>query len=408
MIENLRFALIGLRSNKLRSVLTMLGITIGVFAVIVLVSVGQAVETFVREQFQGIGTNLLFVIGDTDTQGRIQPLIQNDYLALSDPFRVPDAANVMPQRNLTRAVSSEGRELSVPINGVLPAYATIYNRTVVAGRFIDQGDVDSMARVAVVGPAVVSALFPDTYPIGQSIRIAGVRFTIIGVLEELSGGGLGGFGGNQDLIIVIPITTAQTRLSGERVITGDRVISFIVVQANDSSVVEATASQIRQTLREAHEITFRDEDDFAVFTQTELLDTFGNVTELITLFLAVLASISLLVGGIGIMNIMLVTVTERTREIGLRKAVGAQNSDILLQFLTEATVLSMIGGTFGLLLAFAISILVSALVATLSVTIQLDSILIAFVISAAIGIFFGIYPARRAAALNPIDALRYE
>jgi putative ABC transport system permease protein len=225
MLENLRFALIGLRSNKLRSVLTMLGITIGVFAVIVLVSVGQAVETFVREQFQGIGTNLLFVIGDTDAQGRIQPLVQNDYIALADPFRVPDAANVMPQRNFTRAVSSEGRELSVPINGVLPSYETIYNRTVVAGRFIDQDDIDSMARVAVVGQEVVSALFPDTYPIGQSIRIAGVRFTVIGVLEELSGGGFGGFGGNQDLLVIIPITTAQTRLSGERVITGDRVIS---------------------------------------------------------------------------------------------------------------------------------------------------------------------------------------
>lgn len=408
MIENLRFALIGLRSNKLRSVLTMLGITIGVFAVIVLISVGQAVETFVRDQFQGIGTNLLFVIGETDTQGRIQPLVQDDYLVLADPFRVPDAANVMPQRNFTRAVSSEGREISIPINGVLPMYESIYNRTVVAGRFIDQTDVDSMARVTVIGQDVVTALFPDSYPIGQSIRIAGLRFTVIGVLETLSGGGFGGFGGNQDRLVLIPITTAQTRLSGERVITGDRIVSFIVVQANNSSVVEDTANQIRQTLREAHEITFRDEDDFTVFTQSELLDTFGNVTELITLFLAVLASISLVVGGIGIMNIMLVTVTERTREIGLRKAVGAQNSDILLQFLTEATVLSLIGGGFGLLLAFVISRLVSVLVSTLSVTIQPDSVLIAFVISAAIGIFFGIYPARRAASLNPIDALRYE
>ncbi len=408
MIENLRFALIGLRSNKLRSVLTMLGITIGVFAMIVLVSVGQAVETFVREQFQGIGTNLLFVIGDVDAQGRLQPLIQDDYLALADPFRVPDAANVMPQRNLTRAVSSEGREVSIPINGVLPIYEQIYNRTVVAGRFIDQQDVDSMARVAVIGPDVVTALFPETYPIGQSIRIGGLRFTVVGVLETSSGGGFGGVGGNQDRLIIIPITTAQTRLSGERVITGDRVVSFIVVQANDNSVVDATASQIRQTLREEHEISFRDEDDFSVFTQNELLDTFGNVTELITLFLAVLASISLIVGGIGIMNIMLVTVTERTREIGLRKAVGAQNSDILLQFLTEATVLSLIGGGFGLLLAFAISRLVGALVTTLNVTIQPDSVMLAFVISAAIGIFFGIYPARRAASLNPIDALRYE
>jgi putative ABC transport system permease protein len=386
----------------------MLGITIGVFAVISLVSVGQAVETFVRDRFQGIGANMLFVIGTQNELGRIIPLTQNDYLALTDVYRVPDAQAVMPQRNFNRAVTSEGRELTVPIQGVLPIYEQIFSRGVSSGRFIDQNDVDSLARVAVLGQDVVDGLFPDTSPLGQSIRIAGVRFTVIGVLETLSGGGFGAPGTSQDRLIIVPITTVQTRLSGERVITGDRVITFIVVQARESSVVDAAAEQIRQTLREERDINFRDEDNFQVFSQTELLDTFGSVTSLITVFLAVLAGISLLVGGIGIMNIMLVTVTERTREIGLRKAVGAQNGDILLQFLIEAMVLSLVGGGIGIALATGMTGLVTALVDNLDVVVQPSSILLATAISALIGMFFGIYPARRAAALNPIDALRYE
>lgn len=406
--ENIRVALLGLRTNKLRSLLTMLGITIGVFAVIVLVSVGQGVENFVRDRFQGIGANLLFVIGTADAQGRIPPLTQNDYLAINDPYRVPDAIAVMPQRNMTRSVTVEGRELSIPIQGVLPVYQSIFNRKLVAGRFIDQNDVDSTARVAILGQDVVSGLFPETNPIGQTIRIADVRFTVIGVLEELSGGGFGAPGTNQDRLIIVPITTAQTRLSNERVITGDRIVNFIVVQAKDSSRVDEVAQQIRLTLREEHEINFRDEDDFQVFTQTELLDTFGNVTALITVFLAVLAGISLLVGGIGIMNIMLVTVTERTREIGLRKAVGAQKGDILLQFLTEATVMALTGGFAGIILSMLTAGLVAAVVPDLDVYVQPASVLLATFISAVIGIFFGIYPANRAASLNPIDALRYE
>lgn len=406
--ENIRVALLGLRTNKLRSLLTMLGITIGVFAVIVLVSVGQGVENFVRDRFQGIGANLLFVIGTADAQGRIPPLTQNDYLAINDPYRVPDAIAVMPQRNMTRSVTVEGRELSIPIQGVLPVYQSIFNRKLVAGRFIDQNDVDSTARVAILGQDVVSGLFPETNPIGQTIRIADVRFTVIGVLEELSGGGFGAPGTNQDRLIIVPITTAQTRLSNERVITGDRIVNFIVVQAKDSSRVDEVAQQIRLTLREEHEINFRDEDDFQVFTQTELLDTFGNVTALITVFLAVLAGISLLVGGIGIMNIMLVTVTERTREIGLRKAVGAQKGDILLQFLTEATVMALTGGFAGIILSMFTAGLVAAVVPDLDVYVQPASVLLATFISAVIGIFFGIYPANRAASLNPIDALRYE
>ncbi len=407
-IENVRVALNGLRSNKLRSGLTMLGITIGVAAVIVLVSVGQAVEVFVRDQFSSIGTNLLFVVGSVDSTGRAIPITMEDASAISDVYRVPDAISVMPQRNFTRVVTSEGRELGIPVQGVLPSYESVFNRTVIAGRFFDENEVDSAARVAVIGETVVEGLFPESYPVGQTIRISGIRFTVIGVLEPVSGGGFGGFGSDQDNLILVPLTTAQTRLTGDRLLSGDRPVTFIVVQARGNDTVDLAAQQIRLTLRETRQIAFRDEDNFAVFTQTELLDTFGSVTALITLFLAVLAGISLLVGGIGIMNIMLVTVTERTREIGLRKAVGAQKRDILLQFLTEATVLSLVGGALGVLLALGASALVSALVENLNVSVQFVSIVLATVISLLIGVSFGIYPANRAAGLNPIDALRYE
>lgn len=265
--------------------------------------------------------------------------------------------------------------------------------------------MDTSARVVILGQTTVEQLFPDTFPVGQTVRIAGVRFSVIGVLDKGSG-----FGppGSQDNVILAPITTVQTRLVGDRVLTGERPVDFMVIQARDSDRVNDVAQQIRLTLREERGISFRDEDNFQVIASTEVLETFQRITALITLFLGVLAGISLLVGGIGIMNIMLVTVTERTREIGLRKAVGAQNVDILIQFLTEATVLALVGGAIGIVVAAGFSSVISLLVDELRVSVQLPSILLATAISIAIGVFFGIYPANRAANLNPIDALRYE
>lgn len=403
LFENIRVALIGLRSNKLRSFLTMLGITIGVAAVIVLVSVGQGVETYVREQFEGIGANLLFVFG-VNERGQFKALTQRDVAAVADPFRVPDAANIMPQRGGTRTVLSDGRETRVAVQGVTPLYLTIFGREVVAGRFIEQGDVEAASRVAVLGQGTVDQLFPDIYPIGRTVRINGLRFTVIGVLDPGSD-----FGppGTSDSVVLLPIATVQTRLGGQRVSSGDLPVDFIIVQARDSGSVELVAQQIRLTLREEHNINYRAEDDFQVLVSNEILDTFNSITSLITLFLALLAGVSLVVGGIGIMNIMLVTVTERTREIGLRKAVGARNGDILLQFLTEATVLALVGGGIGVLLASGAASLIS-LIPNLNVQVQFSSVLLATAISVAIGVFFGIYPANRASRLNPIDALRYE
>jgi putative ABC transport system permease protein len=406
LLENIRVALIGLRSNKLRAALTMLGITIGVSAVIVLVSLGQAVDTFVRNQFLGLGTNLVLISPAANSRGETVRLTLREARALSDLARVPDALYVVPQLNLTRVAAFEGRVANGRIRGVTPDFPTVRNRTVAAGRFFDQVDMDSLARVAVIGLTVVERLYPDTYPIGQSIRLGDVNFRVIGVMTRASGSG--GFTGDDNDLIFVPITTAQTRLIGERELSGERPISSILAQARDEQSIDLLAAEIRQTLREERQISFRDEDTFTIFTQTDLLASLEQITGLLTIFLAIIAGISLLVGGIGIMNIMLVTVTERTREIGLRKAVGAQKRDILLQFLVEATAISLVGGGIGIGIALLGALLVSALSPDLQVMIQGSSVALATAISVAIGVFFGIYPANRAAALNPIDALRYE
>lgn len=403
MFETIRIAFQNLGSNRLRTGLTMLGVTIGVAAVIILVSVGQAFETYVQEQFQSVGVNLIFIVPAADDRGEVTPLTLNDADALSNLFNVPDASVVMPHRNVRRTIKFGSREVDRQVQGVDINYLELFNREIVAGRFIDERDLDTSARVAVVEQGLIDSLMPDVYPVGQSIRVGDVRFTVIGVLGEQ---GSSIFGGGSGLIV--PITTVQTRLSGERVLSGERPITFISAQARDSDLVEAVVDEITRTLRAERDISFRDQDDFVVFTQSEIIDTLASITGLITVFLAILAGISLLVGGIGITNIMLVTVTERTREIGPRKAVGAQKSAILLQFLTEAVVLSLLGGAIGVLIAFGFGALVTRFQPELQVQVQISSVLLATVISVVVGVLSGGYPAQRAANLNPIDALRYE
>jgi putative ABC transport system permease protein len=416
--ESFRIALTGLSSNKLRSVLTILGIIIGVGAVITLVSVGEGVQVFIEEQFEGIGTNLLFVTPNFDNNSgfvsqrrttRFSSLTLKDARALDDPFRVPDAVAVVPEVQGAVQVVVGNRYAATMARGTTPEYPTVRKHHPVVGSFITAQDLERSARSIVLGQTVVRALFPDqAYPVGRTVEVNGVRFQIVGIMEEKGESGPT----DQDDVVYVPLTTARRWLFPQRDRQGDYVVDVIYVQARSEGRMDATTRQIAEVLRERHGIAFRDEDDFFVFSQEEILDIFGQITGVLTVFLAAIAGISLLVGGIGIMNIMLVSVTERTREIGLRKAVGAKRRDVLVQFLVEAVMLSMFGGLVGIALggagAQAISTVAQNAGQDFRALLSVRAVLIATLFSAAVGLFFGIYPARRASRLNPIDALRYE
>jgi putative ABC transport system permease protein len=419
LLESFRIAMRGLASNKLRAALTMLGIIIGVGAVITLLSVGEGVQAFITEQFEGIGTNLLFVIpnfGDSSgfisarrTATRSSLLTLDDARALDDPFRVPDAVAVVPETQNYVQVVVGNRYANTFLYGTTADYPQVRNFYPIVGTFITEQDVERATRTVVLGQTVVEALFPDqVYPVGRSVEINGVRFQIVGIMEEKGESGPN----DQDDIIFAPLTTVRRQLFRRRNQQGDYLVDVIYVQASSDKRMDAATQQIAEVLRERHDISFRDEDDFYVFSQEEILDIFNQITDILTIFLGAIAGISLLVGGIGIMNIMLVSVTERTREIGLRKAVGARRRDILTQFLVEAVTLSIIGGFFGILLgavgSWGISTYAQNAGEDFRAVISMQAVLIATFFSAAVGLFFGIYPARRASRLNPIDALRYE
>jgi putative ABC transport system permease protein len=412
--ESLRIALSALAANKMRSILTMLGIIIGVGAVIALLSVGHGFEQYITEQFESLGSNLLFVFpGQLENSGpgsarssrqRFQPLTMGDAEALADPFLVPDVVAVAPEYQRSGTVLRGKWDMGTYISGVTPEYQSVRNFNPVLGEFIAPEHVNGRSRVAVIGHTVADELFDEfEYPIGQTIKLNDVPFKVIGVLEEKGGGGFG----DEDNVVLIPISTAQTRLYNAGSVRGDLVISIVFVQVVSRDKMDAVADRITEVLRERHRISFKDDDDFTVVNQTDIIQIFGEVTAVFTTVLGAIAGISLLVGGIGIMNIMLVSVTERTREIGIRKAVGAKRRDVLLQFLIEAMVMSMIGGFMGISLGYGASILLTSLV-DVDTVVTLEAILLATSFSAAVGLFFGIYPATRAARLNPIDALRYE
>jgi putative ABC transport system permease protein len=412
--ESVRIALRALTANKMRSILTMLGIIIGVGAVIALLSVGHGFERYITEQFQSLGTNLLFVFpGQLESSGtgsarigrqRFQPLTMGDAEALADPFQVPDVVAVAPEYGRSGTVVRGKLEMSTTVSGVTPEYQSVRDFNPVLGEFIAQEHVNARSRVALIGDTVAKELFDEyEYPIGQTIKLNDVPFKVIGVLEEKGGGGFG----DEDNAVMIPISTAQTRLFNAGTVRGDLVVSVIYVRVVSQEKMSEVADRMTEVLRERHRISFKDDDDFTVVNQTDLIQVFGEFTAVFTTVLGAIAGISLLVGGIGIMNIMLVSVTERTREIGIRKAVGAKRRDILLQFLIEAMVLSMLGGLVGMLLGYGASAALAGLL-DLQTVVTMGAILLATSFSAAVGLFFGIYPATRAARLNPIDALRYE
>ena len=418
VLESIRIALRALTANKLRATLTMLGIIIGVGAVIALMSIGQGVQATVTQQIQAIGPNLIFIApgaiqqgGVQSAQGQAATLTSEDAEALSDPLAAPSIAAVAPSFTARAQIVYSGNNVNSQVNGVTPEYATVRNYKVADGSFITKQHVDGLSRVAVLGATVAQNLFNGDDPLGKTIKINQGNFQVIGVLEAKGGASIAGGFGSQDDLVFVPITTAQRRLFGcARGFGVGQRVSTIYVSAASESQVSAAIAEITAVLRERHKLTYQ-QDDFTIISQQDILGAFTQITTILTAFLGAIAGISLLVGGIGIMNIMLVSVTERTREIGIRKAVGAKRRDILAQFLVEAIVLSVFGGLGGIGLGWLISQAVNQLkigTPPLTTLVSAEAILLAVGFSAAVGLFFGIYPATRAAALNPIDALRYE
>ena len=400
--ESFLTALDSLFANKMRAALTMLGVIIGVAAVIALMSIGNGVNQSITGEIQSIGVNLIAVTTDFDNSGGYSSLSLSDVAALRDPLNAPAVGDVAASVQGSQEVVNGSNSLRTTVVGVTATYFPINNLTdFQSGDRLTEQDVNTSARVAVLGSEAAEDLFEDTYPIGENIRISGISYEVVGVLQES-----GGFAGN-DSNIFIPISTAQSRLYTDRTRQGQKAVNMISVQAASEAQTDAAIEQITETLRREHNITYANDDDFSIISQADLLAAFDVITGTLTAFLGAVAGISLLVGGIGIMNIMLVSVTERTREIGIRKAVGALKRDILVQFLMESIVLSVVGGLLGVLLGWGISIVAGRLI-DLQTVVDIGTILLATGFAAAIGLIFGIYPAWRAARLRPIEALRYE
>ena len=389
--------------NKMRTLLTMLGIIIGVGAVIVMVAIGQGAQSQIQDQINNLGTNMIVVTPGASSQGGVSHGAQS-YNRLS----VQDAEKIRRESLYVSAVSpvvwtrtqvigGQGN-WRTSINGVSIDYQIIRNWDLKYGRFFDQSEVRQMRKVAVLGHTVAENLYGEENPVGQLIQLRNVPVRIVGVLEPK---GQTAEGTDQDDVIFAPYTTVQRRLSG-----WSRIFQILASSSSPADIPRAQA-EISAIMRESHNLSAWEDDDFTVRNQNDLADAAQGTTEVMTLLLAAIASISLLVGGIGIMNIMLVSVTERTREIGIRMAIGARGRDVLTQFLVESIVMSIFGGMIGLGMGFGCASIVGR-VTGWSTAISPETVMVALVFSAGVGIFFGFYPARKAAALNPIDALRYE
>ena len=404
-------ALNNLSANKLRSALTILGIVIGVAAVIALTSIGRGVEVSITSQIESVGTNLLFVSpGRIQQQGAFSAVGSAASLTLDDAEAIAQASSVTGVSPIIESrvqVVYLSQNTNSELLGVTPSYLWVSNFELADGEFISDSNVTARSTVAVIGSAVADALFGgEAGAVGQTIRLNGQPYRVIGVLASKGGTGFG----NQDDRVLVPLTTAQTRLTGPRFFGGSNSVSLINVQVASADQVDQAIEEISAILRERHNVVEGDED-FSIQSQEDILAASTQISDTLTLFLGGIAAISLVVGGIGIMNIMLVSVTERTLEIGIRKAVGARRRDILMQFLLESATLSLIGGVIGIVLGWVASQLIGAIqLGTSGITpvVGLDTVLMATAFSMAVGLFFGVYPATRAASLNPIEALRYE
>ena len=402
-LATLKIALRALRRNTLRTLLTMLGIIIGVGAVIAMVAIGNGAKAQVEAQIAALGQNVILVLSGNVSRGGFSmgfgsagTLTKEDYEALRK--EIPGIAGVSPEVRSFAQLAAGNQNINTQVQGVSEDYVDIRAWPVANGANFTETDVRNATKTALIGKTTAQTLFGDADPIGQVIRIKSAPFTIVG---ELSPKGMSMMGSDQDDIVLVPYTSAMVRLSSAT------TFRSFNVQAASAKMLPEVQNQISELLRQRHRIGEGRDDDFIVRTQQEISDTATATSKIMTVLLGSIAGVSLLVGGIGIMNIMLVSVTERTREIGVRLAVGARGHDILMQFLIEAVTLSLLGGVIGILLGVGGARLVSKQLGW-NTLVSADSILTAFAFSAAIGVFFGFYPARKAAQLDPIDALRYE
>ena len=406
--STVKIALSALRANRFRSFLTMLGIIIGVAAVIAMVAVGSGATSSIEDQISSIGSNLLIVLSGTITSsgirlgsGQAVTLTQDDAKAIA--AECPSVLAASPTVRGGVQIVFGNNNWATQVQGVTPDYLQIRELNIAGGRAFTDQDVDSAAKVALVGQTVVSNLFGSTDPVGQSIRIKGVPFTVDGVLEAK---GQSPTGQDQDDVVLLPISTATKKVLGTNQANA-RSVGAIMVQARDAKLMTQAQEEVTSLLHQRHHIQPGQDDDFTVRNLTEILSAQETSARIMSILLGAIASVSLIVGGIGIMNIMMVSVTERTKEIGLRLAIGARKHDILTQFLVESMTLAVIGGAIGILLGLLLSITISY-AAKWATLISPASIILAFVFSGLVGIFFGYYPARKAAGLDPIESLRYE
>ncbi len=401
----LREALRAMASNRMRTFLTMLGLVIGVGAVVLMLAIGQGAQTLVKQAIESLGSNLFIVFPGSSSAGGVRSgsggastLTVFDAQAIAE---LPSVAGAAPLYSGSAQVVYAGANWNTRITGVTPSYFEVRGWRVEQGYALADGDVRAMARIAMLGQTVVRQLFGDESPVGKTIRIKNAPYTVVGTLAAK---GQSYDGNDQDDTVLVPLTTAQRKLFGA---SFPDSVRYILVQTHSDAVMESAERSMTALLRERHRLPPGTEPDFMIRNLSAAADVQAQTTEVMSIMLGAVASISLVVGGIGIMNIMLVSVTERTREIGIRMAVGARRTDVLLQFLLEALVVSVLGCLIGVVLGVGCAYLVAQTAGTV-VVVTLTSVLLAFLVAAAVGVFFGFYPARKASLLKPIEALRYQ